>query len=141
VNGSSLAAGNDTITASYPGASGFSASSGSAVVAVAAAVASNVVATATKTTNAQSGFAVKLQLQETAGGATTLTGFTINGTNFAPAMAADFGGTQIAAHGTLTSTMNIQWTPLPATLVFVFSGADASGRQWTQTVSLATTGK
>jgi hypothetical protein len=141
VNGSSLAAGNDTVTASYSGSSGFSASSGSAVVAVAAVVASNVVATATKTTNAQAGFAVKLQLQEMAGGATTLTGFTINGTNFAPAMAADFGGTQIAAHGTLTSTMNIQWTPLPATLVFVFSGVDGSGRQWTQTVSLATTGK
>jgi hypothetical protein len=76
-----------------------------------------------------------------AGGATTLTGFTINGTSFTPAMAADFGGTQIVAHGTLTSTMNIQWTPLPATLVFVFNGMDASGRQWTQTVSLATTGK
>jgi hypothetical protein len=141
VNGSSLVAGNNTITASYSGSSGFSASSGSAVVAVAAAVASNVLATATKTTNAQSGFAVKLQLQETAGGATTLTGFTINGTNFTPAIAADFGSTQMAAHGALTSTINIQWTPLPATLVFVFNGMDASGRQWTQTVSLATTGK
>jgi hypothetical protein len=108
---------------------------------VAAAVASNVVATATKTTNVQAGFAVKLQLQEMAGGATTLTGFTINGTNFTPAMSADFGSTQIAAHGTLTSTINIQWTPLPATLVFVFNGVDGSGRQWTQTVSLATTGK
>jgi hypothetical protein len=140
VNGSSLVAGNNTITASYSGASGFSASSGSAVVAVAAAP-SNVVATATKTTNVQAGFAVKLQLQEMAGGATTLTGFTINGTNFMPAMAADFGGTQIVAHGALTSTMNIQWTPLPATLVFVFNGIDASGRQWTQTVSLATTGR
>jgi hypothetical protein len=141
VNGSSLVAGNDTITASYSGSSGFSASSGSAVVAVAAVVASNVVATAAKTTNAQSGFAVKIQLQETAGGATTLTGFTINGTNFTPTIAASFGGTQIAADGTLATTMNIQWTPLPATLVFVFNGVDASGRQWTQTVSLATTGK
>ena len=141
VNGSSLVAGNDTITASYSGSSGFSASSGSAVVAVAAVVPSNVVATAAKTTNAQSGFAVKIQLQETAGGATTLTGFTINGTNFTPTIAASFGGTQIAADGTLATTMNIQWTPLPATLVFVFNGVDASGRQWTQTVSLATTGK
>jgi len=30
---------------------------------------------------------------------------------------------------------------LPATLVFVFNGQDASGRQWTQAVSLSTTGK
>jgi hypothetical protein len=141
VNGSSLAPGNDTVTASYSGSSGFGASSGSAVVTVATVAASNVVATATKTTNAQSGFAVKLQLQETAGVATTLTGFTINGTNFTPTIAASFGNTQIAAHGALTTTMNVQWTPLPATLVFVFSGADASGRQWTQTVSLATTGR
>jgi hypothetical protein len=129
------------IAASYSGSSGFGASSGSAVVTVAAVVASNVVATATQTTDAQSGFAVKIQLQETAGGATTLTGFTINGTNFTQAIAASFGSTQIAAHGTLSTTMNIQWTPLPATLVFVFNGMDASGRQWTQTISLATTGK
>jgi subtilase family serine protease len=141
VNGSSLVAGNDTITASYSGGSGFSASSGSAVVAVAAVVASNVVTTAAKTTNAQPGFAVKIQLQETAGGATTLTGFTINGTSFTPAIAASFGSTQLAAHGALTATMNIQWTPLPATLMFVFNGVDGSGRQWTQTVSLATAGK
>jgi Pro-kumamolisin, activation domain/Bacterial Ig-like domain (group 3) len=141
VNGSSLAPGSDTVTASYSGSSGFSASSGSTVVTVAAVVASNVVVTAAKTTNAQSGFAVKIQLQETAGGATTLTGFTINGTNFTPTIGESFGSTQIAAHGMLTTTMNIQWTPLPPTLVFVFTGVDASGRQWTQTASLAITGK
>lgn len=81
---------------------------------------------------------MKVQLQETAGVATKLTGFTINGTNFTPAIAAFFGATQIAANATLSSIMNVQWTPLPSTLAFVFNGVDASGRQWSQTVSLTT---
>ena len=137
VKGSSLAAGNNTITASYAGTSTFAPSTGSASVAV-SAVASNVVITATRTTNSQPGFAVKVQLQETAGVATTLTGFSINGTNFTSAIAPFFGASQIAAHATLTSTMNVQWSPLPATLVFVFNGVDASGHQWSQTISLST---
>jgi hypothetical protein len=137
VKGSSLAAGNNTITASYAGTGAFAPSTGSASVAV-AAVASNVVITATKTTNSQPGFAVKVQLQESAGVATTLTGFSINGTNFTSAITPFFGASQIAAHATVTSTMNVQWSPLPATLVFVFNGVDASGHQWSQTVSLAT---
>jgi hypothetical protein len=101
--------------------------------------ASNIVATVTKTTSAQAGFPIKLQLQEQAGVATTLTGFTINGTNYATVIAYFFGTRQVAANGTLTGIMEIQWVPLPATLVFVFTGEDASGKQWSQTVSLATT--
>ncbi len=137
VKASSLVAGSNTIAASYSGNSAFAASSGSATVIVASG-ASNIVATATKTTDSQPGFAVKVQLQETAGVPTKLTGFTINGTNLTPAIAAFFGGTQIGANATISSIMNVQWTPLPATLVFVFNGVDASGRQWSQTVSLAT---
>jgi Pro-kumamolisin, activation domain/Bacterial Ig-like domain (group 3) len=137
VKASSLTPGSNTIAASYPGSNTFAASSGSATVTVASG-ASNVVATATKTTDSQPGFAVKVQLQETAGVATKLTGFTINGTNFTPAIAAFFGATQIAANATLSSIMNVQWTPLPSTLAFVFNGVDASGRQWSQTVSLTT---
>jgi hypothetical protein len=102
------------------------------------ALASNVVVTATKATSSQQGFPVKIQLQEMAGGATTITGFTINGTNFSTVIAGSFGSAQLAAHATESGTMVIQWSPLPATLVFVVSGADPSGRQWSQTVSLAT---
>jgi hypothetical protein len=35
--------------------------------------------------------------------------------------------------------MQIQWKPLPSTLVFVVSGQDTSGHQWSQTVSVSTT--
>lgn len=139
VKGSSLAAGNNTITASYSGNGSFASSSGSTTVSVSVtSLASNVVATAVKTTSTQSGFPVKVQLQETAGVATTLTGMTINGTNFTSAIAPFFGTTQLSAHGTLTGTMIVQWSPLPSTLTFLFTGVDASGRQWSQTVSLAT---
>ena len=137
VSGSILSPGNNTITASYAGNSAFAPSNASTVVTVASA-ASNVVATVTKTSDGQPGLAVKIQLQETAGASTTLTGFTINGTNFTPSIGAMLGTTQVAPHALLTSTINIEWSPLPQTLTFVFTGVDPSGRRWTQTVSLAT---
>jgi Bacterial Ig-like domain (group 3) len=138
VNGNSLAAGNLVMTATYSGSSGFSGSSGSATLSVSAATVSNVVAAATKTSSTQVGFPVKIQLQEEAGIATTITGFTVNGTSYTSAIVPFFGSAKLAAHGTLTGTMVIQWNPLPPTLVFVFTGEDASGKQWSQTVSLAT---
>jgi len=138
VKGSSLPVGSEAIVATYAGAGGFSGSIGSASVTVATARTSNVSVSAGRTVSSQSGFPVKIQLQEQAGVPTTITGFTINGTNFTPSIGAFFGTTQMAAQATLTGTMVIQWTPLPATLVFVFTGVDASGAQWSQTVSLAT---
>jgi hypothetical protein len=137
VKGSSLVAGNNTITAAYSGSTAFAASTSSTVVTV-SSPASNVIATVTKATSSQPGFPVKVQLQEQAGGVSTLTGFTINGTNFNSAIPSFFGGTQIAAHGSMASVLDIQWSPLPTTLVFVFNGVDPSGRTWTQTVSLVT---
>ncbi len=47
-----------------------------------------------------------------------------------------FGSSKIAALGTLSSSMQIQWKPLPATIVFAFTGVDASGRQWSQSLSV-----
>jgi hypothetical protein len=138
VKGSSLAAGSNSIVATYSGSGAFSGSTGSVTVDVVSSAASNIVAAATKTTSPQVGFPVKIQLQEQAGVATTVTGFTINGTNFTAAIANFFGTAQVAAHGTLTGTMVIQWSPLPSTLTFGFTGMDASGKQWSQTVSLQT---
>jgi hypothetical protein len=137
LEGTSLPKASDTITAIYSGNTSFAASTGSVVMTVGSA-ASNVAVTVSKTTDSQPGLAVKIQLQETAGAATTLTGFTINGVNLTPSLAAMLGGTQVAPHATLTNTINVQWSPLPTTLTFVFTGMDASGRQWTQTATLAT---
>jgi hypothetical protein len=138
VKGSSLAVGSDVIAATYAGAGSFAGSAGSTTVSVTASRTSNVIVAAAKTTSTQSGFPVRIQLQEQNGLATTLTGFSINGTDFTPSIAAFFGTTQMAADGALTGTMVIQWNPLPAVLVFVFTGEDVSGAKWSQTVSLAT---
>jgi len=139
VKASSLAAGANTITATYAGSSTFAGSTASATVTV-TTPGSNVVATATpQSSGAQVGWGVKVQLQETAGTATTLTGFAINGTDFTPAIAGFFGSTQLPANGTLTANLIIQWLPLPANIVFSFTGVDASGRKWSQSVSIATT--
>jgi hypothetical protein len=138
VKGSVLTAGSNTITATYGGSPGFVPSSGTAAVTVGSTTASSVAIAASKATSSQQGFPVKIQLQETGGAPTTLTGFTINGTNFTSVIGGFFGSTAVAAHATESSTMVIQWTPLPATLVFVIGGVDASGRQWSQTATLAT---
>jgi subtilase family serine protease len=142
VKGSSLATGSNTITATYSGATGFNGSTGSVAVSVTAASASNVVATVPPNSISQTsnGWGVTVELQETAGVATTITGFTINGTSFTSAIAQFFGTTKLAALGTLTSSMFIQWKPLPTTIVFGFTGVDASGHQWSQSVSVSTVG-
>jgi hypothetical protein len=140
VKGSSLATGNNTIAATYGGSASFGGSTGSATVSVSAATASNVVVSVAPNSISQTsnGWGVTVRLQETAGVATTITGFTINGTNFASAIPSFFGATRIAALGTVASSMEIQWKPLPATIVFAFSGVDASGRQWSQSLSVPT---
>jgi hypothetical protein len=102
-----LAAGADTITATYSGSASFASSTGSAAIMVTGTTALNIVVTAARTANNQPGFAVTLKIQETAGAPTTLTSFTINGTNFTPVMASFFGSTQIAAYATASSTMNV----------------------------------
>jgi hypothetical protein len=139
VKGSGLAAGANTITATYGGSNTFAGSAASVTVTV-TTPGSNVVATATpQSGGAQVGWGVKVQLQETAGTATTLTGFTINGTDFTPAIAGFFGSTQLPANGTLSANLIIQWLPLPPNIVFSFTGVDVSGRKWSQSVSIATT--
>jgi len=127
--GSSLAVGANTITAAYSGAT--------ATVQV-TVTASNVALSAVKGTTEQPGFPVTLEVQEQSGVASTLTGLTINGTSFSSEIAAFFGTTKLAAHGTLTAQLLVQWSPMPSTLTFVVSGVDASGQQWSQTTAVAT---
>ena len=138
VNGSRLAAGANILTATYAGDGGSGGSSGAATVTVTGTVASNVVPTVTVKPVTPQGLPVTVQLQETGGSATTLTGLTINGTNFTSAINAFFGTAQIPAKGRLSTNLLVQWSPLPPSLVFVFNGADAGGRQWSQAVTVAT---
>jgi hypothetical protein len=138
VNGSSLAVGSNTITATYAGSAAFTSSTGSLTVTATAPTASKVVVTLARASSNQQGFPVSMSLQETAGVATTVTGWTIAGTNFSSVFAGSFGSNKLPAKGTLTAMSIIQWSPMPNPLVMVFSGVDGSGQQWSQTASIAT---
>jgi hypothetical protein len=141
VKAASLKSGSNTITATFSGSTAFSSSSGSVTVTLgsspkAAVVIASVVPNSVS--QASTGLNVAVQLQETAGVSTTITGFTINGTNFTSAIGSFFGSTQLPAEGMLTSAMQIQWKPLPSTLTFAFTGQDASGKAWSQNLAVST---
>jgi uncharacterized protein (TIGR03437 family) len=76
-----------------------------------------------------------ISLTEEAGVATTLTGFTINGQS--DDVAIVFGTNQIPADGVIASS-GLGFTSLttPVNVVFAFSGVDASGKQWSQTLTV-----
>jgi len=99
-----------------------------------------VAVTVTPTTSSQPGWPVTVHLQEQAGVATKVTGFTINGTDFSSLIAAAFGSAQLPAHGTLTANLIIQWKSLPASVAFAFTGVDPGGRQWAQSATAKTSG-
>jgi subtilase family serine protease len=141
VKGSSLVAGKNTLTAVYAGMTGFAGATATVqvTVAAAAAAAANVaLSTAKGPATVQRGFPVTVQIQEQAGVATSLTGLTINGTSFSSAIAAFFGATTLPANGKLSTSLVVEWSPLPANLTFVVSGVDGAGHQWSQTSTVAT---
>jgi hypothetical protein len=81
-----------------------------------------------------------VKLTETAGTATTLTGFTYTIPGFAPldlssSIATLFGSTTIPAKGTLSAPLRTQLSA-PGNVTFGFTGADANGTKWTQQISV-----
>jgi|GEM_PF-280329 len=150
VNGSQLALGSNTITASYAGNTTFGASSASVSVTVGepASTTSSVVPSVVPNPVFQQdadadGYSwfYTLRLSEIAGVATTLVGFTIDGADYSPQIASWFGSASLPANGTLSTSLRSRRTSVPSTSVYVFSGADASGATWTQQVSLPFRGK
>ena len=71
-------------------------------------------------------------LAEKAGVATTLTGFTINGTAQNLAL---WSSTKISPKGTISASLAGSVTP-PVNRVFVFSGTDGDGTTWTQQLTV-----
>jgi uncharacterized protein (TIGR03437 family) len=75
-----------------------------------------------------------LTLREEAGVATTLTEFTINGQSYN--VTTVFGNASIPADGSVSSSgLDLTGLAVPTNVVFVFSGTDPSGKQWTQTLT------
>src|SRR5208283_2495298 len=144
VSGGQLLAANNSVQASYGGSPTFSSSSASTTIAVGApAATSDVVPTVTpdpvhqQAPNANGAtFFFSIQLNETAGVATTVTGFTFDGVNFSGSIASFFGSTTLPAHGTLTANLSAGNITVPSSVLIVFTGRDASGATWTQQISV-----
>jgi len=81
------------------------------------------------------GWKYTITLTEEAGVATTVTGFTINGQN--QDVKTVFGSNVLPPGGSLTSNgLAFNNLTVPANVVFSFSGADSSGTQWTQQLTV-----
>ncbi len=143
VNGSSFTIGTNPVTATYGGSNSFSSSNASVLLTVTAPTQySNVVASASPNPAYQqgNGWTITLTLNETAGVATTLTGFTLNGRSYSSQISQFFGSSAIPAKGKLTTTLTITNASVPSTVVFGFSGADAGGHAWAQSISAVLNG-
>jgi uncharacterized protein (TIGR03437 family) len=81
-----------------------------------------------------------VKLTETAGVATTLTGFTYTvvgsaALDLSSSITTLFGGAAIPAKGTLSAPLRTQLSA-PGNVTFGFSGADANGTKWTQQITV-----
>ena len=77
-----------------------------------------------------------ISLTETAGVATTFTGFTLNGFDYSSQIVGFFGTSNIQAHGKISAALELKDLNVPSTGVFGFTGVDAGGRQWSQQLSV-----
>ena len=112
VFGGQLTAAASTVEASYGGSPTFTASSGTATLSLGTpATTSKVVLSVTPNPVHQQApdasgatFAFTVQLKETAGVGTSVTGFSFGGVSYASSIARYFGGTALPANGTLSTT-------------------------------------
>lgn len=82
----------------------------------------------------------KVTLNEEAGVATMLTGFTIDGKAYD--INATFGSANIPARGSISSkNLGLANVAVPKTVTFGFTGVDASGYQWSEQYSVPFSGK
>ena len=139
VFGAQLIAANNTILATYGGSPIFAAASANTSLGLGAPTKSSVTVSVTPNPVVQQApdangatFVFTITLQETAGVATTLTGFTFDGMSFGGSLGKFFGTTTLPALGTLTATLHAGNIVAPAEVVLVFTGRDASGAAWSQ---------
>jgi subtilase family serine protease len=139
VSGGLLAVGTDTITATYGGSTAFGGSSGTTQVSVtlAGGTASNVTATANPNpvTGVNGVWTFNVKLSDS-GGATKVTGMTINGANYSSSITSWFGTNQLPAGGSLSVNLQVRGVTSGTKEVFVFSGTDPSGQTWSTTLAV-----
>ncbi len=141
VTGPVLPAGTATVLATYSGDSNFNGAAGSVAVQVAPQSTGSSVLISITPNPAHAGQFVKLSLTEENGVGTTITSWTINGSDRTSLIVPDFGTASLPAHGTLSTSFST--TPsqiIPALRLYQFTGMDADGRTWTQQYTLTLVG-
>jgi hypothetical protein len=143
VSGGRLVTADNTVQANYGGSPTFGPSSASATITVGNPATSQVVVSVTPNPVYQQApdangatFSFTVQLSDTSGISTTLTGFTFDGVSFTTSIAKFFGSTALAAHGTLAANLKAGNINVPSTVLMVFNGRDATGAAWTQQISV-----
>jgi subtilase family serine protease len=145
VFGGQLSAANNTVQAYYGGSPAFSSSSAGATLSLGTPTATSAVTLSVtpnpvhqQAPNANGAtFLFTIQLNETAGVGTTVTGFTFGGVSYAAAIAGLFGSTTLPAHGTLSASLQAANIAVPSSVPVVFTGRDASGAMWTQQIAVS----
>jgi hypothetical protein len=142
--GSQLLTPSNTIQVSYAGSPTFSSSSAAATLNLGAPTASAETLAVTpnpvyQTAPAANGatFSFTIQLKETAGVPSTITGFSFGGVSYTLSIAKFFGGTTLPAHGTVSAKLQSSTIVPPATMPIELTGRDASGATWTQHTSVS----
>jgi subtilase family serine protease len=144
VFGGQLLAANNMVQAYYGGSPTFSSSSAAATLSLGTPTAASAVALS-ETPNPVyqqapdangATFSFTVSLNETAGVATTVTGFTFDGVSYAGSIANFFGSTALPAHGTLSSSLKVGNIAVPSSVVMLFTGRDASGAAWTRQIAV-----
>ena len=134
--GSLIGGGNGTVSALYSGDGVFNASAGSVAVSLKLpASGSFVVPSVTPNPVYQTvtSWPYTVTLREKAGVATKLTAFTINGVSQS---LNGFTSVNIPADGAVSASLSGSGISPPLNRVFVFTGVDASGKTWTQQLTV-----
>jgi subtilase family serine protease len=144
VFGGQLLAANTTVQAYYEGSPTFSPSSATATLSLGSPAATSAV-TLSETPNPVyqqapdangATFFFTIQLNETAGVATTVTGLILNGTSYAGSIAGFFGSATLPAHGVLSANLKAASIAVPSSVSMILTGRDASGATWTRQIAV-----
>jgi hypothetical protein len=142
VDAGQLAAGLNTITAQYGGASIFSPSTGTAEVIVTGGAALIAVsadpAVVYKQTPDADGYAwhYRIQLADGGGVPSVITQFSIDQTDYSDRISSMFVSPRIPAYGSLTAALRAKITSTPVDHTYSFGGIDTAGNTWSRQITI-----
>jgi uncharacterized protein (TIGR03437 family) len=140
-----LPVGTDVITAVYGGSGGLNASAGTATVTISAPAAASAVAVSVNPNPVyqeppdSNGYTWNYTVTLTNKSAvpTTLTKFTIKGTDYSSKIASWFGTATIAGNKSISASLGTSGSNPPFTQVLTFAGTDSNGTNWSQQITVS----